>query len=107
MSVHNKKSIGLFEPALVNTALKQSFSKLHPKLMIKNPVMFTVEIGTLIMLLVVLYTAFTGDTTQGSLGYNIAVFIILLLTLLFANFAEGLPSGLRNKLPCVINNINA
>lgn len=90
MSVHNKKSIGLFEPALVNTALKQSFSKLHPKLMIKNPVMFTVEIGTLIMLLVVLYTAFTGDTTQGSLGYNIAVFIILLLTLLFANFAEAI-----------------
>ena len=90
MSVHNKKSIGLFEPALVNTALKQSFSKLHPTLMIKNPVMFTVEIGTLIMLLVVLYTAFTGDTTQGSLGYNIAVFIILLLTLLFANFAEAI-----------------
>jgi K+-transporting ATPase ATPase B chain len=90
MSVHKKKSIGLFEPALVNTALKQSFSKLHPTLMIKNPVMFTVEIGTLIMLLVVLYTAFTGDTTQGSLGYNIAVFIILLLTLLFANFAEAI-----------------
>jgi len=90
MSVHKKKSIGLFEPALVNTALKQSFSKLHPTLMIKIPVMFTVEIGTLIMLLVVLYTAFTGDTTQGSLGYNIAVFIILLLTLLFANFAEAI-----------------
>ena len=76
MSVHNKKSIGLFEPALVNTALKQSFSKLHPKLMIKNPVMFTVEIGTLIMFFVVLYTAFTSDAAQGSLGYNLAVFII-------------------------------
>ncbi|MCF1715844.1 potassium-transporting ATPase subunit KdpB [Flavihumibacter sp. RY-1] len=90
MSVHNKKSIGLFEPALVNTALKQSFSKLHPKLMIKNPVMFTVEIGTLIMFFVVLYTAFTGDTAQGSLGYNLAVFIILFITLLFANFAEAI-----------------
>lgn len=90
MSVHNKKSIGLFEPALVNTALKQSLSKLHPKLMIKNPVMFTVEIGTLIMFFVILYTAFTGDTAQGSLGYNLAVFIILFITLLFANFAEAI-----------------
>ena len=90
MSVHNKKSIGLFEPALVNTALKQSFSKLHPKLMIKNPVMFTVEIGTLIMFFVVLYSAFSGDTAQGSLGYNPAVFCILFITLLFANFAEAI-----------------
>jgi K+-transporting ATPase ATPase B chain len=39
----------LFEPALVQTALKQSFIKLDPRVMIKNPVMFTVEIGTLIM----------------------------------------------------------
>jgi K+-transporting ATPase ATPase B chain len=39
----------LFEPALVQTALKESFIKLDPRVMIKNPVMFTVEIGTLIM----------------------------------------------------------
>lgn len=59
-------------------------------MMIKNPVMFTVEIGTAIMLAVSIYQAVTGDTTQGALWYNIVVFIILLLTVLFANFAEAL-----------------
>jgi potassium-transporting ATPase ATP-binding subunit len=90
MSIHRRKSYGMIEPALVNTALRQSFVKLHPKMMVKNPVMFTVEIGTVVMLAVVLYTAVTGDASQGSLGYNIAVFLILFITLLFANFAEAI-----------------
>lgn len=81
---------GLFQAELVVPALRQSFSKLSPKLMIKNPVMFTVEIGTAVMLGVVLYAIFTGDKSQGSLGYNISIFVVLLLTLLFANFAEAI-----------------
>lgn len=85
-----KRNIKLFDPALVTTALKESFAKLNPKLMVKNPVMFTVEIGTLVMLVVILNQVFTGDTTQGALWYNISVFVILLVTVLFANFAEGL-----------------
>lgn len=87
MSRSNTK---LFDPKLVNTAIRQSFLKLSPATMIKNPVMFTVEIGTAVMLAVVIYTAITGDASQGSLAYNVAVFTILLLTLLFANFAEAL-----------------
>lgn len=58
--------------------------------MIRNPVMFTVEIGTFIMLVVVLFSAITRDPSQGSPGYNLAIFIVLFLTLLFANFAEAL-----------------
>ena len=58
--------------------------------MIKNPVMFTVEIVTAVMLVVAIYQAATGDTTQGALWYNIVVFFILLFTVLFANFAEAL-----------------
>ncbi|THU40272.1 potassium-transporting ATPase subunit KdpB [Niastella caeni] len=85
-----KHEIKLFEPALVNTAIKQSFVKLSPRLMIKNPVMFTVEVGTFVMLAVVLYQLGTKDSTQGALWYNIVVFAILLLTVLFANFAEAL-----------------
>jgi len=85
-----KRHIKVFEPALVNTAMKQSFVKLHPRLMVKNPVMFTVELGTLVMLFVILNQLITGDTTQGALWYNIAIFMILLVTVLFANFAEGL-----------------
>jgi K+-transporting ATPase ATPase B chain len=80
----------LFEPALINEALKQSFIKLSPKIMIRNPVMFTVEIGTFVMLAVTIYAMVTGDIAQGSIGYNLAVFIVLLLTLLFANFAEAI-----------------
>ena len=82
------KSNILFEPALVNTALKQSFIKLDPRLMIRNPVMFTVEIGTFVMLFVTLYSI--GNRSQGSFGYNLVVFIVLLLTVLFANFAEAI-----------------
>ena len=87
---NNKSRTGLFQGELVNTAMKQAFVKLSPRLMIKNPVMFTVEIGTLVMLAVVIMTALTGDTTQGSVGYNFAIFFILFLTLLFANFAEAI-----------------
>jgi len=78
----------LFEPALVNTALKQSFIKLDPRVMIKNPVMFTVEIGTLIMAYVTFYSVKHSD--QGSFSYNLFIFIILFATLLFANFAEAI-----------------
>jgi K+-transporting ATPase ATPase B chain len=83
-----KKSNKLFEPALVQTALKQSFIKLNPKVMMRNPVMFTVEIGTAIMLYMSFYS-FT-HTGQGSFTYNFIIFIVLLLTLLFANFAEAI-----------------
>ncbi len=85
-----KRKIKLFEPALVSSAFKQSFVKLSPRLMIKNPVMFTVELGTLVMLFVIANQLFTGDASQGALWYNVVVFIILFITLLFANFAEGL-----------------
>lgn len=86
----NKRSIQLFDPALIGTAVKQSFVKLNPAVMIKNPVMFTVEIGTAVMLAVSIYQLATGDTSQGALWYNITIFSILLITVLFANFAEAL-----------------
>jgi K+-transporting ATPase ATPase B chain len=85
-----KRSIKLFEPALIGTAIKHSFIKLNPALMIKNPVMFTVEIGTAVMLAVSTWQAVTGDTSQGALWYNIVIFAILFITVLFANFAEAL-----------------
>ncbi|MES2389386.1 MAG: potassium-transporting ATPase subunit KdpB [Bacteroidota bacterium] len=78
----------LFESAQVKTAVWSSFEKLNPKVMLRNPVMFTVEIGTVIMLYVTCYSLFNSG--QGSFGYNLAVFILLLLTLLFANFAEAI-----------------
>jgi potassium-transporting ATPase ATP-binding subunit len=79
----------LFESALVKEALKQSFVKLNPSVMFRNPVMFTVEIGTAVMLGVCIWIAM-GNKTQGPLVYNLIVFGVLLITLLFANFAEAI-----------------
>jgi len=79
----------LLEPSLVNAALKNSFIKLNPRYMLRNPVMFTVEIGTVIMLGVCIWVA-SGEKSQGSLGYNIAITAILFVTVLFANFAEAI-----------------
>ena len=83
------KSNSLFEGKQVKEALMQSFVKLYPMTMIKNPIMFTVEIGTAIMFFVCISIIF-GAQDQGSLIYNIIVFLILLATLLFANFAEAI-----------------
>ncbi len=83
-----KKNTSLFQKQLVNEALKHSFVKLNPKVLFRNPVMFVVEICTIVMLIVTVYSL--TNTSQGSFGYNLAVFIILLLTLLFANFAEAI-----------------
>ncbi len=85
----NKNKKQLFEPAIIKEAVGQSFVKLNPVIMFRNPVMFTVEIGTLIMLAVTIWTL-TGNAGQGSFGYNLSVFLILFFTLLFANFAEAI-----------------
>lgn len=84
------KDTSLFPKELVIESLKQSFVKLDPRTMFRNPIMFVVEVSTLMMLVTTIYTAVSGVTNQGSLGYNIAVFFILFLTLLFANFAEAI-----------------
>ncbi|MBU6343186.1 MAG: potassium-transporting ATPase subunit KdpB, partial [Bacteroidetes bacterium] len=79
----------LFPKDLVKTAVQQAFIKLHPARMFRNPVMFTVEIGTAVMFLVCLWIL-SGENNQGSLIYNLIVFSVLFLTLLFANFAEAI-----------------
>ena len=84
----NNKSASLFEKEQVLTSLKQSFVKLNPRIMVKNPIMFTVEVCTAIMFLVMIYSIF--DNAQGSFVYNAWVFIILFITLLFSNFAEAI-----------------
>ncbi|WP_148478853.1 potassium-transporting ATPase subunit KdpB [Parabacteroides johnsonii] len=84
------RSASLFPKELVIESLKQSFVKLDPRTMFRNPIMFIVEVVTFVMLVVTAWSAAGGDTAQGSFGYNILVFIVLFLTLLFANFAEAI-----------------
>ena len=83
------KSNKLFQKELVSEALKESFAKLSPVKMFRNPVMFTVWIGTLVMAGVCIWVA-TGENNQGSLSYNTIVTSVLFITLLFANFAEAI-----------------
>lgn len=84
----DNKSASLFQKGQVIESIKQSFVKLNPRIMIKNPIMFTVEVCTAIMFPVILYSI--ANDSQGSFAYNAWVFIILFITLLFANFAEAI-----------------
>ena len=84
----NSNNTSLFQREQVRESLKQSLIKLHPGMMMRNPMMFTVEIATMIMLLVTVYSLFSDG--QGDFLYNFLVFVILFLTLLFANFAEAI-----------------
>ena len=86
----NNKAASLFPRELVIESMKQSFVKLNPKTMFRNPIMFIVEVVTFVMLFVTIWSAATGDHVQGSFGYNMLVFIVLFVTLLFANFAEAI-----------------
>src|ERR1700730_18559314 len=84
-----KQNKSLFPKEIVSEALKQSFVKLKPSAMFRNPVMFTVYIVTIVMFFVCLWIA-AGERSQGGLTYNIVIFIVLFITVLFANFAEAI-----------------
>ncbi|MGE5351156.1 MAG: potassium-transporting ATPase subunit KdpB [Acidobacteriota bacterium] len=95
-----KKSAKLFEPEILSAAFKESFVKYNPALMMKNPVMFTVEIGTFVMLAVTIITAFNPESGQGSFLYNLIITLLLFLTNLFGNFAEAIAEA-RGKAQAV------
>jgi potassium-transporting ATPase ATP-binding subunit len=80
---------GLFAPHLMRAALKQSFVMLRPDIQWKNPVMFVVEVGTVLSLVFTLAQLF-GYSSQVRPSYLLALDIWLFLTVLFANFATAL-----------------
>lgn len=82
---------GTLNKEIIGQAIKDAFKKLDPRIMARNPVMFVVEIGFVITLLLSIFPNFFGGTSDR--GYNIAVSVILLVTILFANFAEALAEG--------------
>ncbi|UYY96779.1 potassium-transporting ATPase subunit KdpB [Peribacillus frigoritolerans] len=82
---------GTLNKEIVWQAIKDAFKKLDPRIMARNPVMFVVEIGFVITLLLSIFPNFFGGTSDR--GYNIAVSVILIVTILFANFAEALAEG--------------
>lgn len=80
---------------ILKDALIGSVKKLNPAYMIKNPVMFVVEIGFFISLILTIFPTLFGDIGDVShlRLYNGIVAVILLITVLFANFAESVAEG--------------
>jgi K+-transporting ATPase ATPase B chain len=87
------KNKGFISKAILKDAIKDSFKKLNPKYMIKNPVMFIVEIGTILTLILTIFPSILGESGSTLSLYNGIVFFILFVTLLFANFAEAVAEG--------------
>lgn len=83
-------SISILTGESFGVALRNSFAKLNPKTMVKNPVMFTVEIGTAVMLVVTILSLYYRDPALGNPGYNSGITLLLLLTVVFGNMAEAI-----------------
>ncbi len=92
METTSKKS--LITGEVMKSSILGAFKKLNPVYMVKNPVMFVVEIGFIFVLLLAIFPNLMGDGTGSHLRlYNSIVAVILLVTLLFANFAESIAEG--------------
>ncbi|AJI50527.1 HAD ATPase, P-type, IC family protein [Francisella tularensis subsp. holarctica] len=84
-----RKSPNLLSKELVVPAIKKSFKKCDPRQMIKNPVMFCVEVVTILCTLYLVSEIIQGQ----NIGFTLQVVIWLWFTILFANFAEGIAEG--------------
>jgi K+-transporting ATPase ATPase B chain len=92
MSVHHPPARPLFEGPLVRAAILDSFKKLDPRRMLRNPVMFVVEVGSAFTTILFVHALVTGEG-DASPGFILAVSLWLWFTVLFANFAEALAEG--------------
>ena len=91
MSSKSKKR-SLFDPTIVKKALWDSFRKLNPAHQIKNPVMFVVEIGSVLTTLLFFHAVLTGKG-EASPSFILQISVWLWITVLFANFAESMAEG--------------
>ena len=87
MATHTQS---IWNPQIVQRALGDSFRKLHPRTMAKNPVMFVVEVGSVLTTLRLVYDATRGS---GGLGFELQITLWLWATVLFASFAEAMAEG--------------
>jgi potassium-transporting ATPase ATP-binding subunit len=95
-AAHERQAISLFQREIVARALIDSFKKLHPRVQIRNPVMFVVEVGSLITTATWLIQAFGGKPLGGGsepAWYTFTLAVCLWLTVLFANMAEAFAEG--------------
>lgn len=88
----NKKTKFLTKD-IMKDAIKGAFTKLNPRDMARNPVMFVVEICFLVSVLLVIKPNFFNNQVESFRAYNACVSLILFITILFANFAEAVAEG--------------
>src|ERR1700686_2177908 len=81
------RSRPLFDPEIVSRAVRASFGKLNPVTLMKNPVMFVVEVGAALTTVFLTRDIFTGAS---GIGFSLQIAIWLWFTVLFANFAEAM-----------------
>ena len=89
MQRRHARRLSIFDPEMVRQAAVRSFAMLDPRSMMRNPVMFLVEIGT-VLTAIVTVQSIVGGAATGLIVYQAALTLLLLLTVLFANFAEAL-----------------
>jgi potassium-transporting ATPase ATP-binding subunit len=89
MATHTQ-AISIWDPQIVRKAIAGSFVKLHPRTMARHPVMFVVEIGSVLTTFRLIQDALTG---REGLGFEFQITFWLWLTVLFANFAEAMAEG--------------
>ncbi|HMJ20609.1 MAG TPA: potassium-transporting ATPase subunit KdpB [Terriglobales bacterium] len=85
-----KKSKAIWDMKIVQGAIWDSFVKLHPRKMMGNPVMFVVEVGSVVTTVLLLRDVIRH---QGAFGFNLQITLWLWFTVLFANFAEAMAEG--------------
>ena len=93
MSDKNVRAVSAWEGHLIKAALKDSVIKLDPRAMVKNPVMFVVEIGSVLTTIIWLYDVIVRPAGMAPAWFTGNVTLWLWFTVLFANFAEALAEG--------------
>ena len=91
MSKSKENSRSLFDPAIIKPAIAASFKKLNPRDMMKNPVMFVVEVGTALVSVLYIADLLRGRDIDSKLTLQLIIW--LWFTVLFANFAEAVAEG--------------
>src|SRR5262245_17961566 len=79
--------------AIIGGAIRASFAKLHPRVQVRNPVMFVVYVGSVLTTVIGTMALLGQAPDAGSPGFVLAIAVWLWLTVLFANFAEAVAEG--------------
>ena len=85
-----RRALSLWEPTIVRRALVDAIWKLNPRVMLKNPVMFVVEIGSVLTTVLLIANVAAG---RPGFGFELQITLWLWFTVLFANFAEAMAEG--------------